>query len=317
MIEITKENLSKAEIPDKYGFFVLLGKDKILYFSQTANLQSTIRKLLTKDLDNPEILKLNSLTSKIHYETTSDLMQAQAHKKIFAQKHSKEISLNIHQNYIYLAIDFKTPFLQVTEDTQKKFFYLGPFEDRFFLYDFLDMMQNAFHLPNCEDEEFPCSLWNEKKCDGWCLKENREISEMIFQNYILSNPQLMTKLEKKYNNLFNRLEFEKAEKIKEQRYLLEKFQEWQKFLLVTKVLEYEDEHYKIAKGRLKKVKRPQTVIFSPIEIDYRKNEIMAFDKKELAERWIVFQYCQKKDKKLVEKVHKKRIDFIQNNLWKK
>jgi len=87
-----------------------------------------------------------------------------------------------------------------------------------------------------------------------------------------------------------------------------------KFIAVTKNLNIEFEDYGkdiiIKNGRIigtleKGIKEE----FPLVSVDYRENEIMAFDKSQLAERWVVYNYLLKKNDKIIldkiEAVNKK------------
>mgnify|MGYP000055978974 FL=1 len=141
MIKI--ENLNSDEIPTKNGFFVFYQKGKVLYFSKTTNLKKSINFFLFEEQDSDDFDELKFLTDSIYFKTTELSLDALLQEKSFALDNVKPFNFNFWKNNSYLAINPKNKSLKLTEDTQKKSFYLGPFENRFSLLDFLDIIKNT------------------------------------------------------------------------------------------------------------------------------------------------------------------------------
>ncbi len=165
-------------------------------------------------------------------------------------------------NYVYLAVEPKPPYISIKEDTQKNIFYVGPFRDRFFLLDALDSFQQFFGEPTFE---------------------------LIINSYLQVNQQNLKELETKLNENMENLDFIEAEKIKRFKKHIEKFYELIKFFLITKELNMKLQTCDIKSGMIEKMGNKK---FSIPKIEYRKNELMAFNKDEFWERWIIFKHFQ-------------------------
>ena len=195
MKKIIKNSIikDKKQIPGQTGFYLLSHKEKILFVGFTTNLRDKISAFFSENPEDKNILQLISLTDTVSYETKDDLFSAYIAAKFAIDKYQPEFNniLKLSANYLYLGIDFHNPpFFKVMEDTQEKLYYIGAFENRFLLLDFIDVMSELFKFPNCKDENFPCELLKLEKCESWCLKDNEQKANMIIENYIFPNYDL-------------------------------------------------------------------------------------------------------------------------------
>ncbi|MBT3168404.1 MAG: hypothetical protein HN334_00900 [Candidatus Cloacimonetes bacterium] len=259
MIKI--ENLNSDEIPTKNGFFVFYQKGKVLYFSKTTNLKKSINFFLFEEQDSDDFDELKFLTDSIYFKTTELSLDALLQEKSFALDNVKPFNFNFWKNNSYLAINPKNKSLKLTEDTQKKSFYLGPFENRFSLLDFLDIIKNT---PK---------------------------NKIIFWEQSLRPHKVISLLRSMQHVAFDKLEFQKENNIKWQIKIAENYQNFLFFLIVTKNIniEIKAKSVVIQNGLIAQIKDD---FFPILNIDYRDNELLAFEKNQLAERQIIFQYLQ-------------------------
>ena len=259
MIKI--ENLNSDEIPTKNGFFVFYQKGKVLYFSKTTNLKKSINFFLFEEQDSDDFDELKFLTDSIYFKTTELSLDALLQEKSFALDNVKPFNFNFWKNNSYLAINPKNKSLKLTEDTQKKSFYLGPFENRFSLLDFLDIIKNT---PK---------------------------NKIIFWEQSLRPHKVISLLRNMQHVAFDNLEFQKENNIKWQIKIAENYQNFLFFLIVTKNIniEIKAKSVVIQNGLIAQIKDD---FFPILNIDYRDNELLAFEKNQLAERQIIFQYLQ-------------------------
>ena len=302
MIELEKKDVNKHKIPETCGFFIFFKEEKVLHFSKSINLNATIRTLLTKNSDNENILKLNSHTKTISYQTTENIFEALLVEKKFSLHNTAEFKFDNSANYAYLAVDFTPPYFRLKEDTQGNSFYVGPFINRFLVLDALESFHQFFQYPACENEKYPCSKLRDASCKGWCQKENLEIYDLIIKSYLQINQKNLINLELKQNEMMENLDFIEAENIKRYSNDISKFYELIIFFLVTKELKINLKTCKINNGLIKQIDGNN---FSLPEIKYRNNEMMAFNKNEFAERWIIFK--QLKNEKTINKIYKKNL----------
>ena len=176
-------------------------------------------------------------------------------------------------------------------------------------------MGALFKFPVCEDENYPCQRYKQKKCSGWCLKENEEITRIILNSYLKPDDKLINEILKKHDKYFNELKFEKAETLKNQRKIIEKYYEIIKFLHITKEINLiftgNGKKYKIENGMLIEIlENSKTTYFPKLDFNYRDNEMMAFEKGQLAERRIIYNHFKKNKLEQLNKIYKKSISKI-------
>jgi len=314
MIKFNKIEIDRHKIPIETGIFTFSGNNNILYVNKTADLDKSIRQLFKVAKDDKNIFQLLSQTAEISYEEHASLFTALVHQKKLENKFYPEFNSIIkpYEQYVYLGINFdEPPYIKVVEDTQQNRFYIGPFKDRFFLFDLLDAMAELFQFPLCPDEKpFPCSRYKNDKCSGWCIKEKHETYSKAILPYIISTKDLLSSKQKEYNKYFSNLQFEKAEKLKNKIQLVEKYFEYLKFINVTKNLNLEfnenGRDFIIKDGRLNGVvENGEKDEFPLVTVEFRDSEVLAFNKDQLAERWIIYKYLiNKNDKIILDRINK-------------
>ena len=308
MIKIDKTKINEQKIPSGIGIFTLSDENDILYISKTMSLDKSIRQLLRIAKDDKNIFQLISQTKTISYEEHDSLFSALVHQKKLQSKHLPEFSFLIkpYDQYVYLGIDFDNPqYFKVVEDTQQKRFYIGPFKDRFFLFDLLDIMAELFQSPLCPIEApYPCERYKNEKCPGWCIKERHDTYQKAILPVIIPDEELFFSKQNEYNKLYDDLQFAKAEDLKRKIQVFEKYREYLKFYYVTKNLDLEitedKKQFIFKSGKLSKIiENGETTELPVTTIEYRDNELLAFNKDELAERWIIYNYLLKKNEKII------------------
>lgn len=309
MIKFNKTRLSEQQIPSGAGIYTISDSDsKILYINKTSSLDKSIRHLFKATKDDKIIFQLVSQCTEIGFEEHTSLFSALVQKKITENISHAEFNslIKFYNRYVYLGIDFnRPPYVKIAENTQQDRFYIGPFKDRFFLYDFLDALAELFQFPLCPDEKpYPCSRYKEEKCQGWCLKERNETYQHAILPYIFPDQILLNSQKKEQHKLFDDLQFEKAEKLKNKLILLERYFEQLKFINITKNLNLEFKEtgrkYIIKNGLLSGiVDNEKNEEFPIISVEFRDNEVLAFNKDQLAERWIIYKYLINKNDKII------------------
>ena len=320
MVELEKKEVER--IPEKTGFYYLSGSEGILFAGKTSNLQKSIRRILFPDKDDKNLFQLASLTQKIFFRETDSLFNALLEEKKILQTHAPEFNRMIHEyeNYVYLAIDFnQIPFLRISDSTAENFYYLGPFQDRFFLYDFFDAMTCLFRFPFCETEKYPCDKLTEKICDSWCLKERPEIMELLINSYLLVNRSLLKKAENQRGKMLEHLNFLKLETLKEQISLIERYYDYLRFFHITKKLKtaisLPDKNITISGGMISKIEEKGKMrTFDNFQPDHRRNELLAHDKNQFTERLIIYRELKKNRLNPIELILKDSSEEMKKNL---
>ena len=321
-MKFAKKDFKEQNIPEQSGIFIFSDAKKKLYIGKTSNLKKSLNNILSLNPENEILFKLVSLTKKVSFTEYPSLFFALVEEKKLLDKFLPEynILLKPHLDYVYLAIGFAiVPYFKVVENTQENMYYLGPFRDRFFLYDLLDTMGEFFQFPVCEDEKYPCQRLKNKKCYGWCVKDNTETGKVIVDSYLQVNKKLTVELKAKKEELSKDLQFVKVEQMKKQMVMIEKFYDRIKFLHTTKNLDLEITTDKssssIKNGMITAIKDGSIFVHFPeISPQYRENELLAFDKEQLSERWIIYSHLQKNRKKYLDKIYKNSVSEMINKL---
>ncbi len=314
-MEFAKKDFKELNIPEQSGIFTFSDAEKKLYIGKTSNLKRTLSNILSLNPDNEILFKLVSLTEKVSFTEYPSLFLTLVEEKKLLDKFQPEhnVLLKPHLDYVYLGIDFiGVPYFKVVENTQENLYYLGPFRDRFFVYDLLDTMGELFQFPVCEDEKYPCQRLKDKKCYGWCVKENTEIGKVIVDSYLQVNKKLTIELKAKKEELSDDLQFVRVEQLKKRVTIIKKFYDQIKFLHTTKNLDLElnieETTITINKGMISEIKDGLTFFHFPeISPQYRDKELLAFDKEQLSERWIIYSHLQKNRKKYLDKIYKNSV----------
>jgi excinuclease UvrABC nuclease subunit len=189
--------------------------------------------------------------------------------------------------------------LSVKENTQADLLYLGPFRSRFLVSDVLSVLHKYLNLPICPDNPKLCELRDTKFCLSTCTTgELDNLNELINKYYLSTNNDLADLLLAKYEEYHNDLQFLKAEEVKVEAKVILKYYKFLDFLNKTKglntTLEVENRVYFVEDGLLAEVSGTDSIDFRNInrKIPYRENELLAVNKNQLDERWIVFNFMQ-------------------------
>ena len=92
--------------------------------------------------------------------------------------------------------------------------------------------------------------------------------------------------------------------------MVEKYFEYLKFINVTKNLNLEfnenERDFIIKEGRLNEiVENGKKDEFPLVTVEFRNSEVLAFNKDQLSERWIIYQYLiNKNDKIILDRINK-------------
>jgi excinuclease UvrABC nuclease subunit len=321
MVKKLKQDIIKNpdQIPDSPGVFRLHIGEEILYLSKASNLRRSINKLLSLKPEDEQILKMISLTKEISWDAEESVFAALLKEKIELSKGDTQFNrmLKDYTNYAYLQINFsKVPYFNISEDTLKDDYYIGPFFDRFFPLDFIAIMGQLKKYPDCETESYPCYKYKDKSCDGWCLRDTSELSNIIAQSYLTVNGKLLEELHDRQQILFDQLEFVQENNLKDQVKHIKKFYDYLRFFHIVKKLDmnitYGEHGVKISNGQIESITCGKDKFHFPvIRHDYRPNEILAIDKEQLTESRIVYNFIKKKHSQKTEELY---LDSAQNLL---
>jgi len=321
MVMIEKKKIFEVltELPENCGIINFYQNNKPIYSIKTSNI-ATKFSVLRKNLDQDKYLfKMFSLTDKIDFIQTENLFIALLLEKLQIAKFDPDYNhlIKHSDSYSYLEINFDSvPFFKTASTTIGNGFYIGPFRNSFFIHDFLTTMNLVAKFPLCQDHNYPCDLFAKGNCHGYCIKDKSDFLNMVKNNYLTENEDLVRSLNKQKRGLDDELKFERADLIRQQSRIIEKYYRYLRFFHVAKNLN----------GEFKEDKRQKIFLehgllsgyddttkkwdFPIIGQKHRSNEFLAVDKTYLDEMWIIYNHLQKDYIENFIKIYLKSIDVL-------
>jgi excinuclease UvrABC nuclease subunit len=314
----SKRKKSLAEIPDSSGVFFFSDGKHMLYSGKTGNLKRTLALLLYAPDPEPKVAAMLDAAQVLEWETKDTLLECLLwQKRVFnSSMPSLQQKIRPYDDYSYLAINFnKAPFICVSENTGVSDCYIGPFRDRFFLYDLMEIISEILRLPVCPQNEFPCERMHHDQCSGYCLEEdNTKLTHLLRQTYLIPTPILVHTLKTKYDKLFEDLEFEEADRIQWKMIQLRKYYDLLKFFYTAKkmnlVLSDTTGTYQIVNGLLSSFTSTEGVeehFVMGDSMQYQDSEYLAINKDQLDEMSILYQHAKQIQPELVEDIYEKSL----------
>ena len=319
-IKNKKVNEITKRIPADVGIYYYFNNDRIVYLNFTLNLKESVQKHF-KNRDNEDFSQIINKSNRIGFIQTDTLFEALLLKKFDEDRYNfnRNNRYKRWENYAYLAINFlKPPYLSLQEDTNKEFFYIGPFLDRFLIMDTIYSFADLIKTPACPSKKYPCERLNEKKCPGYCINDLKEkMFDLVEDNIIIPNPNLIKTKNDNYNKLMDNLDFNAADFLNKRLKKIKEYYNKLRFYYVTKSLSVNISHsnfqVKIENGLISQISYDDEKIKIKLPIiNYRENETLAVNKRELEERWIIYEYLRSKDASLIRETFEK-----QKNIFKK
>ncbi|HNW99738.1 MAG TPA: hypothetical protein PLE74_00795 [Candidatus Cloacimonadota bacterium] len=310
---------SLADIPESSGVFFFSDGTNILYAGKTGNLKRIISQFLYSKDPEPKVKAMVESAKVLEWETKDSLLECLLwQKRVFSSTTPlMQSRIRPYDDYCYLAIKFEeAPFLCISENTGTADCYIGPFRDRFFLYDLMEIISEILHLPICPQNEYPCERMHNDQCQGFCLQnDNTKLNHLIRQTYLIPTPILVQSLKTKYEKHYDDLEFEEADRIQWKMVQLRKYYDYLKFFYTAKkmnfILSDAGGAYQVENGLLtsytgKEGQEEKFVV--PQEIPYHDSEYLAIDKEQLDEMWILYQHANLRKPELLEEIYAKSLE---------
>lgn len=327
MVKIKKENLNQIinKVPEGVGLFICYNGDKPLFFKITENLQRFINYYLLDETQDEILLELRESFDSIELIPSKDLFTCLLEEKLFFSKNKPYFNSQIIENkyYSYLSVRWdEVPYLQSSNDTLKDSIYIGPFRDIFFIQDIIDTFANVYKLPSCEGEQYPCEKMQAQICAGFCMLTDDNDLKSILINYLVSpNLAVLKDLRTKAADAEEDLDFITSDLLQTQYKLISNYYRQLFFLYITRHLEFDGEHngtkLSIKKGMINSIILKDGTKHEFFNKDYpRPNELLAVNKNELDERWIVFRMLEEEKSDYVKDLFHKQFQQILNKILK-
>jgi len=323
--EIEAEKL--PPLPGSHGLLVFRQGKQVIYCIRTNKLERLFSILINSDLKgNPQKQMLEPVLlsyDSIFVIPTKDELESLVEEKRLLLEAIPEYyqKIRLYDQYSYLAINFhEPPYLAVKEDTVENLIYIGPFPDRFFLLETINSFNNILKTPACSSSNYPCSLLDEKRCSGYCLKENKqELQHIIVKNIMQVNKDIPVDLRREKERLENDLKFEKS---LEKDNLLTTLEEYYQYLLFFHAIKELNDNftlngikYNVKQGILDSVtKGNQTETFRVINRyfdDYEKRERFALPKESFREMWVLYKNFSALHPEKIDEIYAKSLLSIQ------
>jgi len=230
---MTPEKLNIYNFPDKSGVYIMKDIDrKIIYIGKAKNLKKRVLSYFSKTQKDPKTIALVSNINRIEYIVTDTEMEALILESNLIKKHKPKynIALKHGDGYPWIKVTVKENFPRVIrvrrrlKDGSK---YFGPYVSYRLLNEHLNIIHTLFPIKTCNKKlplsknQKPCFNYHIKKCSGACIGNIDE--ETYRKDYIdkillfLSGKykSLINKLNKKMKEASEKLQFEKAAKLRD------------------------------------------------------------------------------------------------------
>lgn len=311
MLVLDKHNTNQYDsLPKGWAYFALQSKEGVLYSGYTAKLALRMQVLTNKAEDNGLYAEMMKQATTLEYTMHSDSISALIHYKaaVLESLPLYQHRLPAWENYVYLALDaHRMPFISITEHTNDDWLYLGPFRNRFFLSDVLDIYARILKLPSCESQSYPCEKYRQGDCRGWCLslsgKQDNEsehslekLDSLLKEAFLHPENGILEMVQKTRDDYNNDLEFQKAGLLDDEIELLSKYRDWLIFLYNAKNLNHESEKLSVQQGKITRcVYENREYNFPADNTSYRENEALALNMEAVDESRIIYDYLRKRE----------------------
>ncbi len=305
--EIDSQYVSK--VSEESGVIRFFSNTDLLYITDAVNLKNKMIKLFSRKEEDLNLRELFRNSLYIQIDETPNALDALLSAKLILEKGKPEFNqiINEWKEYVYLAINpTEFPYVKITEYTEEEWFYLGPFKNRFFLKDIMELMSKLLQLPHCDDKQGPCGKQNNSLCRGWCMLVKSELSidpedkietpniskldALLKEAYVHPDNGLLEMIQIEKNKYEDSLQFIKADLLSTQIDLLKRYKNWLIFLYKAKIMSFESKKVKVRNGQLIGFNMDGIEHYNPfIEIPYRPNEILAMNKNLVDDAWILYQ----------------------------
>jgi excinuclease ABC subunit C len=294
-------------LPETMGVVSFYRADSLVFVSKTANVKRYLNLLYSQKNEVEEVERIFSQSDILFWDSYDTMLSALIAERLLMEKLQPELNHSIQpwKSYVYLALNqAEFPYIKIADFTEEDWTYLGPFRDRFFLMDMIDLMHKLLKLPYCEVSSGPCEKLDNGKCRGWCvlLKQDNDSEDNIQPNphlikleallkeaYLHPENGLLEFIQREQQKYEADLQFTKADLLTEQIDLLTRYREWLIFLYAAKQLSYESERISVQGCQLIRYQVGGEEFYSPyINIEYRENELLALNKNLLDDARILY-----------------------------
>lgn len=243
---MSKENLKQIiiSLPECPGVYIFYDKNnKIIYIGKSKNLKRRVSSYFAKNIDSYKTKKLVKQISDIKFICVDNENDAFLLEDVLIKKHKPKynILLKDDKSFPWIVITHEEfPRVMITRNIEKNINeYYGPFSSKIKVKEILQIIHKIFKIRTCKlklntsdinaGKFKACLQLYINNCNGPCIGlENKEkyIEKINKIRQLLKGEtkHLIVELKRKMIDASKNLEFEKAQKYKEQIEALENFE---------------------------------------------------------------------------------------------
>lgn len=220
-----KEKL--ALVPTKPGSYQMKNKDGvIIYVGKAKNLQRRLRSYFTRTLTGKTLMLVEDIDD-FEYIVTSSELESLILEITLIKKYNPKYNILLKDDKTYPFIEFtkeKYPKLKVVRNVKRKKnknYLYGPYPNVTAARRTVDMLNRLYPLRKCDKlKKDLCLYYHIHECLGYCKKNVSDIEIQSMKEEIISflkgnATKVITKITKEMNLASEKLNFEKAQELKE------------------------------------------------------------------------------------------------------
>lgn len=230
---------NKLDIPAKPGVYLFKSGDKILYIGKAKSLKKRVDQYFQKK-DHLLIRDLLHQADDIEYIVTDDEKDALHLEYNLIHHHQPPFNIRLKDDKSFPLIEITLgetgeisfPGIYFTRQVKPKNFYVGPMVSARKTRELIDIITRIFKLRTCSANIYKrstaCLYYYIDRCSAPCIHiisqedYRKNVADAI--DFLKGNKKkILQKLEKKMEQLSQQLEFEEAQKVKEDIELIRQF----------------------------------------------------------------------------------------------
>ncbi len=219
---------NKTDIPEKSGVYLFKTKgEKILYIGKAKNLKKRVQQYFQRS-PHPIITRLIEKSDKIDYILTDNENDALHLEYNLIHQYTPPFNIRLKDDKRFPFIEITTradfPGIYYSRDPNPKNVFLGPIADAKKTKILIDMITRIFKLRTCSDlafkKETACLYYYIDRCSAPCINKikKKDYLQQVFDaiRFLKGNRKpILKKMKQAMKIQADQLEFEKAQKIKE------------------------------------------------------------------------------------------------------
>ena len=230
------------KLPNKPGCYIMHDKnDKIIYVGKAINLKRRVTSYFRKTKKTQRIQNMVKLIDHFEYIVVENEAEALILECNLIKKNMPKFNvlLKDDKTYPYIKINIKADFpdlyitRRILNDGSK---YFGPYADSGSAKEIIDFIKARYKIRQCKSFKYkdrPCLNYHIKKCMAPCMgyvskEEYRKQIDQIIQILEGKTDNLLKELEAEMNYYSQKLDFEKAQELRDKIYAINRIMQNQK-----------------------------------------------------------------------------------------